>query len=669
MTAMAMLALTALVSAVLGAALAWLLLRGGKIILFRRLALQRRTLVELAQMALAGDNMELSSRVAFQRGAKAIGADAIVWLVCEENRCRILSSAGHGFRSGELWPGLAPIPQSIQNLGLYEIQVRDADAASRDFYEKRGFAYCLGAHALIGNEDGCLLVLFRRKPSLSAFDRDFVRAMAGTLSYALQRNYYEEQLSLAKQRQAAALESLEAGVWAVDLERRTAEYDAVYAEHLGLPGAAQDVPLEKFWQVHPDDAPQVHLAFSNFISGAARRYVSEHRNRLLDGSYEWFHAAGQIVERDREGKARRVIGSQVNIDSRKRVEEMLHTVNYTLETLLRISPIAIVALKQDVTPVLWNPAADRVLGMRPRGESIKSLLEWIRSSPPLDGQERELRAEDGSIRHLRIWSNLGHGTQLIMALDVTADVTAAAERRKLESLLVNRQKLEAIGSLASGVAHEINNPLTSVVNFGQLILDRLPAADPLRRFADGIVKEGLRISVIVRDLLSFSRPDEDQEERFEVRPMLEAVLGFVAQSLRKARCSVRLNVPPGVFARGRLRQLQQVILNLVNNAAYSLTAKYPRYDEHKVIEVSCEPLTDAEGSWLRISVKDFGSGIPADVLPRIFDPFFTTKPRDVGTGLGLSISYDIVRKHGGRIAAESDGSSYSVFTVDLPNGE
>lgn len=660
-----LLALVSAISALTGALLVWIVSRGGRILLLRKLALQRRTLVDLGQMALAGDNMGLVSRMAFQRAARAVRADAIVWLACGSDACRITSFYGPDFQAGEKWPLVAPIPEILKDPGLRDLEVRHADEKSREFYSRRGYTHCIGAHVLIGAEDGCLLILFRSKPSLSSFDRDFLRALAGTLSYALQRNYYEEELRLTRQRQEAALNSLGAGLWELDLQRDLVTYDPTFAAQRGINGRPGTLTKEEFLRAHADDSDSVRRAFENHTSGLTQRFVSEHRI-LADNTYEWFHVSGQIVERDAAGNPLLVMGSQVNIDGRKRVEQMLHTVNYTLETLLRISPIAIAALREDLKPVLWNPAADQVLGLNPRTPSVQELLAWIQSSPPLDGELREIELADGRIHHLRIWSNLGHGTRLIMALDVTDELNASAERRKLESMLINRQKLEAIGSLASGVAHEINNPLTSVINFGQLIVDRLPPADPLRRFADGIVTEGLRISVIVRDLLSFSRPDEDQEGEFEVRPMLESVLGFLAQKLRKTRSTVRMDVAQGLRARGRMHQLQQVFLNLITNAAYSLNARYPGYDAHKVIEIQALPFSDPEGSWIRISVKDFGMGIAPDVLPRIFDPFFTTKPRDIGAGLGLSISYDIVRKHNGRLTAESEPERYAVFKVDLP---
>ncbi len=100
--------------------------------------------------------------------------------------------------------------------------------------------------------------------------------------------------------------------------------------------------------------------------------------------------------------------------------------NPELETLLRISPIAIAALRDDLKPVLWNPAADQVLGLNPRAPYIQELLAWIQSSPPLDGEPREIELAGGQVRQLRIWSNLGHGTRLIMALDVTDELNAAA---------------------------------------------------------------------------------------------------------------------------------------------------------------------------------------------------------------------------------------------------
>jgi nitrogen-specific signal transduction histidine kinase/CheY-like chemotaxis protein len=240
---------------------------------------------------------------------------------------------------------------------------------------------------------------------------------------------------------------------------------------------------------------------------------------------------------------------------------------------------------------------------------------------------------------------------------VAADVT---ERRRLQGQLDLSQRMAGLGRLAAGVAHEINNPLSSVIANLAWISDELPA--PSRELAQALAeaRDGAkRVAEVVRGLKSFSRPGPAQRGPVDVRRELDAALRLAHHELRhRAVVEVRIGELPAVVAEAH--ELAQVFLNLLVNAAQAIPEG--RAEEHRV-EVDAR--TDAEG-WAAVSIRDTGVGIPPDVLGRIFEPFFTTKPLGVGTGLGLAISHGIVTEAGGRLEVESRVGHGSTFRVLLP---
>ncbi len=250
--------------------------------------------------------------------------------------------------------------------------------------------------------------------------------------------------------------------------------------------------------------------------------------------------------------------------------------------------------------------------------------------------------------------------------DVTEERRAQREQRQFEVILRQQQRLESIGTLASGVAHEINNPLNVILNYAQLINDGGLDDYHLKDFSGNIVKESERMAVIVRNLLSFARQEKETHSPANVGDIVEHTLSLTRTVLRKDNIKLNVDVDDGLpKVKCRSQQIQQVVMNLITNARDALNERFPGMDERKRIEVGVGLVDKGSASYVRVSVRDFGRGIRPEVAQRIFDPFFTTKARDKGTGLGLSISYGIVKEHGGDITFESVTDQGSVFRVDL----
>ncbi len=229
------------------------------------------------------------------------------------------------------------------------------------------------------------------------------------------------------------------------------------------------------------------------------------------------------------------------------------------------------------------------------------------------------------------------------------------DRRALESQILRSQKLAAVGLLAAGIAHEINNPLSGVVGYSKLLLERsLP--EGVREKVEKIAQSGERCRKIVEGVLLFSRQREGgQRSSIDLGSLLDRVIaiGEYQWKMHNVRVLRERNDPAVVHADPD--QLEQVVLNLLSNAVDAM----PRGG---TVRINLARESDA----VRLSIADEGHGIPAEVLPRIFDPFFSTKEIGKGTGLGLAISYGIVADHGGDIVVESHDGQGARFTVSLP---
>jgi signal transduction histidine kinase len=251
---------------------------------------------------------------------------------------------------------------------------------------------------------------------------------------------------------------------------------------------------------------------------------------------------------------------------------------------------------------------------------------------------------------------------MLIARELTRD-----ESRKVDS--IRTAKLAAIGELAAGVAHEVNNPITGIINFAQILLDNYKLDPTGVDIVHKIIKEGDRIASITHNLLSFSRADSCNREPVNPVEIVKESLTLVQHQLRKDGIRIVTDFPKNdFFIIADFRQLQQVMLNLISNSRYALNARYPDPDPEKKIEITCRKKSKGELSVYCITVKDYGTGLPQSILERLFEPFFTTKSPGEGTGLGLSISYGIIKDHGGDLHVNSILDKYTEMIIELPAG-
>src|SRR5262245_33242729 len=263
----------------------------------------------------------------------------------------------------------------------------------------------------------------------------------------------------------------------------------------------------------------------------------------------------------------------------------------------------------------------------------------------------------------RVLTSLAH--HLAVALDkvrVHAELRSNLQRlQETQAQLMQADKLKALGTLLSGVAHELNNPLSTIRLSIELVRRTAPMDDGLTRRMEVIETACLRASRIIRDLLAFARRQPPERRRVDVNQVVQSTLNLQTSQLElnKIRVVTALASVPEISADPH--QLQQVFLNLFSNAIHAMKAARPR----GVLTVTSR----LRGSEVVVEIDDDGPGIPTEHLGRIFDPFFTTKATGAGTGLGLSLAIGIVEAHGGRLYAENLPGTGARFTVHLPVGE
>lgn len=238
---------------------------------------------------------------------------------------------------------------------------------------------------------------------------------------------------------------------------------------------------------------------------------------------------------------------------------------------------------------------------------------------------------------------------------IQKDIT---EKRRMERMVMQSDKLAAIGQLAAGVAHELNNPLSGIMGFAQLLLEDASLSAQQREDLETILTQSKRCRAIIQNLLQFSRPKQPTWEAVRLAEITRATLQLMLYELSTSGIQVDTDLndaaPP---VRGDPGAIQQVLVNLLTNARHALEGRpQPR------LSIRLE----AEDGTVRLRVEDNGPGIAPDVMDKIFDPFFTTKAPGKGTGLGLAICHTIMKQHSGRIAVESTVGKGAWFTLEFP---
>jgi len=325
---------------------------------------------------------------------------------------------------------------------------------------------------------------------------------------------------------------------------------------------------------------------------------------------------------------------------------------YALDKIIRENPDGIIIVDKAGVVRFVNAAAESLLGRK-----SEELTGEMFGFPIVAGEKTEVEIirKGGKTATVEMhvveieWE--GETAYLASLRDIT-------ERKEMEQQLVVADRLASIGELVAGIAHEINNPLTSVVGFSELVLNRNIPTD-VRKNLEIVYSEAQRAAGIVKNLLTFARKHAVGKQLVNISSIIEKVLELRAYEQKVNNIELNTRFAPGLpEVMVDYFQLQQVFTNIIINAEYFMAEAHHR----GTLTITTERLDHT----VRVSFTDDGPGIGKENLGHLFDPFFTTKEIGKGTGLGLSICHGIITEHGGRIYAESELGKGATFIVELP---
>jgi len=464
-----------------------------------------------------------------------------------------------------------------------------------------------------------------------------------------------------------------------------AEEDILYAnpaylQILGYDSFDELRRLKAADTVYPADLPGVRSRVAARMAGQVVSDRAEFRLRRRDGSLVWVDAQARRITWN--GRLASLSGIS-DISARKRAEEALHRSQEHLEQAQRIGGIGSSERDLVTGERIWSEELFRLMGVDrsqvPSDSKIASLVHEEDRARIMESVDRAISGKRQPPTEFRIIRPDGEVRTLYREMDVIRDQTGnpirllsifkdvtelrAVERRQKETeqQLLHLQKLEALGTLAGGVAHELNNTLVPILALTKMTASRLAEGSRERGNLSAVLRASERARDLVQQILAFSRKDEPTKQTFDLEEIVQEALHMLRASI-PATIRMEAQIEPVPLLHGDPAQLHQVIVNLVANAAQAVGERTGVV----TVELRSVPAAEGEAEQVALSVKDTGCGMDAATLRRIFEPFFTTKPVGEGTGLGLAVVHGIVADHGGRVVVASEPGRGSCVEVFLP---
>jgi two-component system, cell cycle sensor histidine kinase and response regulator CckA len=436
-------------------------------------------------------------------------------------------------------------------------------------------------------------------------------------------------------------------------------------------------------QLHPEDREKAASDIVETLSRGTSR--TEYRLRDTAGRYHWVDDSRRVLY-DASNKPLEIVGVWTDITERKTAEEELRRREERFRLLIESATDLISVVNREGMIRFLSPSAERFLGRFPAEIIGRNAFEFVHSDdiPKMQATlhdavanpakpvtvEYRLRREDGQWRMLQtscrsIPEQASEGFIVMNSRDIT-------ESRQLEEQFRQSQKMEAIGQLASGVAHDFNNVLCAIIMQGDIarVVENTPEA--VRDGLNQIHAAAERAANLTRQLLLFSRKQPMQTRALDLNGVVTSVAKMLQRIIGEDVC-LKLSLHPlPLVTCADSGMLEQVLMNLVVNARDAMPGGgriLIESGERTFTELEAGLIADARaGRHVRLCVTDTGCGIPPENLSRIFEPFFTTKDPGKGTGLGLATVFGIVKQHGGLLVVESEVGRGTKFELFFPAG-
>ncbi len=492
-----------------------------------------------------------------------------------------------------------------------------------------------------------------------------------------ERKKFEKELKNSEEKFRTLFERVEHGLFISSKEGKFLDCNQALLEMAGYDSKEEflKIDIAKDLYVNREDRRKF------------QRLIEEH-GFVKDLEVEFKKRSGETItvlltahaKRDEKGEVVGYEGLNIDISDRKRMERELKEANEFLTNLIESSIDGIIVTDMKGNILIFNKGAEDILGYK--AEEVvgkmnirgiyqpgvgKEVMEKLRSSDyggvgkltsfPITHRRKDGELIEGDLSASFIYDEDGKEIASIgIFKDLRERLKIERELREMQQALLQSEKLAAMGKLTSQIAHELNNPIYGIMNTLELLKTEIPPESKRRRILELSLSETQRLAEMLRNMLSFSKPEEEKKRPIKINELVEGILLVMEKQMKESNIKVETyfeETLPEVMA--STNQMRQVILNLLKNAKEAmpkggtLTVRTGRED-HKMI----------------VAIQDTGVGIPEELRDKIFEAFFTTKQKVKGVGLGLSVCYGIIKDHGGEIRVESEMDKGTTFIILLP---
>jgi two-component system NtrC family sensor kinase len=487
----------------------------------------------------------------------------------------------------------------------------------------------------------------------------------------------EEMLRASEEEFKNLFEHVASGVFISSKEGKFLNANQALLDMLGYDSKEEflNIDLPQDLYVRPED----RRTFQEMMERDGRVIDYEVEFKRKDGSTIPILLTGH-ARYDQQGHIIGYEGLNVDLTQRKLMEKELREAYDFMNKIVQSSPNAITATDMKGNILIYNQGAEETLGYRasdvigkmnirkiyPEGVARK-VMQMLRSdksgevgrlnSYPMVYVRRDGEVVEGNLSAAIIYDAKGNEIASVGSfVDLRDRLQMERALRDTQEQLLQSEKLAAMGRLTSQIAHELNNPLYGIMNTLELLKTEVPADNKRRKILDMALSETIRLSDLLRKMLSFSKPDQEERHPVDINSVLDEILLLHEKQLKENDINIAVTFAEGLnLVNASKNQLRQVFLNMVANARDAM----PDGGTLSVV-------TGGDTDKINVEISDTGTGIREEHLDKIFDSFFTTKGEIKGVGLGLSVCYGFIKDHGGDIEVKSQVGEGTAFTITLP---
>jgi two-component system cell cycle sensor histidine kinase/response regulator CckA len=439
--------------------------------------------------------------------------------------------------------------------------------------------------------------------------------------------------------------------------------------------------------IHPDDIARVKNSMENIVTGKSEYFEEIYRLRNKDGLYKWIISTGKIIEKLKDERPKRIIGTQRDITEFIEAKEKIEKSEHKYRLLFDSSPIAIFVTDIIGNIMDLNPIARKLIGIKNNsdviGTQLFNLMDDVDLNRAKDNMEKVVKHGMLNDQSYRITTNQGNKISLKVSASLLKDkennptgfvvfAQDVTEEDKIQQALLQTQKLENMGVLAGGIAHDFNNLMLVIIGNADLAELEIKDNSEIKEFIQEIKKGAYNASELSRQMLAYAGKGEFEKEMIDLSKLITEIVSLIKMSISdkiELKLSLNTNIPE-IY--GDKSQIRQIVMNLLTNASESLENRPGEVRISTGIQF-CDKdyfkmtyLTNQlpEGQYVFLEVTDSGIGMNKDTINKIFDPFFTTK--FTGRGLGLAAVLGVIKSHNGAIKVYSEIGKGSIFKVLFP---